>query len=655
MSLSRKQLRAAASALRSSLDVLRRPLPTTASDWADHNFFMSAESSYIEGKWNTRPYQRVPLNLMGNDEVQELDILKSARVGYTKLLMASVAYQTVHKKRNQIIYQPTDTAAGDFMRDHVQPMIRDVRPVKSLASWFGKKHPNNTKHSKTFDNRRQLWALGGTSAKNYREKSVDTIYIDELDGFDENIEGEGRPDHLANKRTEGSYFRKMICGSTPTTEAKSLISSRALSANCFLRCHIPCPHCSHYQHLVFGNMHCQVPKDHKTVEYGCEECGAFFTFRESQEQQSDCYWKDVDTGVNTSDGLEFFDKDGDLIETPRHVALHIWSAYSPMTTWADIMRDFFARKDNPAELQTWVNQTRGEVWAERGDAPDWKQLYDRTRGAEFELNKISDWVALITCGVDVQRNRLELEIVGWGEGRSQSIDYRVYMGDTSDLGAQGPWEELRALIRGGTWKHSSGAVIPVSITAIDSGDQTQTVYTFCREFTQPQVIPIKGSATLTTLIGVPKPVDITQHGRKIKRGVMMWPVGSSLLKSEVYSLLKMERPTKESGDPLPPGWCDFPEYGEDYFKGLCSEQLMRKKNRAGYTVYVWEKLVERNEPLDCRNYARAAAAVKGIDRWNEDNWRDLRESLGVLRPEKNDSDTYTRNGVEFRRSTFWNK
>ncbi len=278
-SLSRKQISNAAHSFRIALDVLRRPLPVTPSDWADANFFMSAESSYIEGVWRTRPFQRVPLNMMGNDAIQELDIFKSARVGYTKLIMAAVAYMVEHKRRNQIIYQPTDTAAKEFMKAHVQPMIRDVKPVRALASWYGRRHPDNTQHNKTFDNRRQLWVMGGAAAKNYREKSVDTVYIDELDGFDEDVEGEGRPDHLANKRTEGSYFRKLICGSTPTTEHGSLINARANSADCLLRCHIPCPHCGHAQHLVFDNLQMLEKKNPASTEYGCEGCGAFFDYR----------------------------------------------------------------------------------------------------------------------------------------------------------------------------------------------------------------------------------------------------------------------------------------------------------------------------------------------------------------------------------------
>lgn len=657
-SISPKQISNAATAIRVALDVLRRPAPVALADWADANFYMSAESSYAEGRWRTLPFQRVPMNLMGNDQVEELDLIKSARVGYSKMIMASVAYQVEHKKRNQIIYQPTDAAAGSFMKEHVQPMIRDVPAVRALASWYGKKHPNNTKDSKTFDNRRKLWLMGGTSAKNYREKSVDTVYMDELDGFDEDVEGEGRPDHLAIKRNEGSYFKKFVAGSTPTEETRSLIAARAKSAECLLRCHIPCHHCGHLQHLVFDNMRMLEEGDPNSTQYACEACGAFFTYQQSQEAQLDCIWRDPDTGLTTEDGLTFTDLDGNAVETPRHVALHVWSAYSPMTDWSRIMRDFLRRKANPAELKTWVNQTRGETWKEKGDTPDWERLYERTRGGEFQQNKVADWVCLITAGVDVQRSpgRLEVEIVGWGPGRrSQSIDYRVFAGDTSDLGPTGPWEELRKVIRSETWKHSSGVNLPVACTAVDSGDQTQTVYTFCREFAQPQVVPIKGQEHLTTIVGVPKPVDVNEGGRKLRRGVMLWPVGINLLKTELYSWLKLKRPTEESGEPLPAGWCDFPEYGETYFKGLCGEQLTRGKNRQGFTTWAWQKVYERNEPLDCRVYARAAAAIKGIDRWTDQDWQAIREQLGMVRQQKDPatSEEEERNGVRFRPSSFW--
>lgn len=651
MTISARWVEGYASAVSAPLSSIARAQPVNCADWADANFYMSAESSYSEGRWLTLPYQRVPLNMMGNDSISELDVIKSARVGYTKLLMACMAYMVEHRKRNQIAYLPTDSAASGFMKEHVNPMIRDVKAVRSVASWYGKKnHPLNTATDKTFDNRRKLWVMGGTAGKNFREKSADTVYLDELDGFDEDVEGEGRPDLLARKRNEGSFFGKMICGSTPTTKYRSLIARRSEKAECLLRCYIPCPHCEGMQYLKFENLIVADREQPDDVKYACEHCGSTFAQPEAYEAQSDCVYRDQDKGIQTRDGIEFTDLEGNQVRAPRHAAVHIWSAYSPMTTWGQIMRDFFARKDNPTEFQTWWNQTLGRVWEKSGDVPPWKPLYDRSRGGAFLRNKPAEFVALITCGVDVQPDRLEIEIVGWGpKKRSQSIDYRVIAGDTSDLSGSGPWEAIRNMVRDERWPHPSGAQLSLSCTAIDSGFQTQTVYTFCREFQQPQVIPVKGIDHQSSIVGVPKSMDVNHSGRKIRRGVNLWPVGVGLLKQEIYSFLKLDRPTEESGDPLPPGWCEFPEYGSDYFQGLCSEQLVTTKKRTGHSVRTWEKIRERNEPLDCRNYARAAACVEGIDRWQDADWDRQRQALSIQRKQ----DTQQSNGVSFKKSSFW--
>lgn len=670
MTISQKGIHNAAQAIALPLSVCARPVPVNCADWADANFYMSAESSYSEGRWTTLPFQRAVLNMMGNDAIEELDVIKSARCGYTKMLMACMAYMAAHRKRNQIAYLPTDGAASSFMKEHVNPMIRDVRPVREIASWHAtKNHPHNTTTDKTFDNRRKLWVLGGAAGKNYREKSADTVFLDELDAFEEDVEEEGRPDLLAQKRNEGSNFGKLIAGSTPKLKHRSLIYKRVTQSDCcFMRAHIPCPDCGHMQPLRFENLIVLDRDDLESTRYACEECGSLWTQEQAYEQQADIIWRsdqaeDAETSneqqrarVQTRDGMEFTDLDGNPVPTPRHVGVHIWSAYSPMVRWAKIMRDFFERKANPTALQTWWNQTLGRVWSKSGDVPPWKPLYERARTGGLERNQPAPWALLLTCGIDVQRDRLELEIVGWGEGkRSQSVDYRVIPGDTGDLGKAGPWEQIRAMVNGEQWRHPSGAMLSLSATAIDSGDQTQTVYNFCREFQQPRVIPVKGSDTQTAIVGMPKAMDVTEGGRKIRRGVNLWPVGVSLLKDEIYSFLKLERPTEESGDDLPPGYCEFPPYTEEYFRGLCSEQLTKTKNRRGFTVTAWEKIYERNEPLDCRGYARAAASVVGLDRYRAEQWQGLRDSLGVNEPPKKPDNVETRNGVTFRKSTFWNK
>ena len=56
---------------------------------------------------------------------------------------------------------------------------------------------------------------------------------------------------------------------------------------------------------------------------------------------------------------------------------------------------------------------------------------------------------------------------------------------------------------------------------------------------------------------------------------------------------------------------------------------MTVRNKRGYAHQEWQKMRERNEALDCRVYARAAAWIMGADRWDEATWRRLEAQAGV--------------------------
>jgi len=125
-------------------------------------------------------------------------------------------------------------------------------------------------------------------------------------------------------------------------------------------------------------------------------------------------------------------------------------------------------------------------------------------------------------------------------------------------------------------------------------------------------------------VGQPTPVDVSYAGTKVKRGVKVWPVATALLKSELYGWLRLEKPTQESGEPCPPGYCHFPMLGEEFFRQLTAEHLVSREVK-GYSKTEWVKIRERNEALDTRIYARAAASICGIDRFNESHWNQLEE------------------------------
>ena len=191
------------SAIRRGVSALHRPRPMTPVEWMNENYYLPVESSYQEGKWETLPFQAAIINSMGNDEIREVNLLKSARVGYSKMLLGVTAFLLEHKKRNGLLFQPTDGDAENFMKAHVEPVIRDVPLLLQLAPWYGRKHRDNTLSMKRFSNGRGLWVLGGKAAKNYREKSVDFVVYDELAAFDPDVEKEGSPTFLGDKRIEG--------------------------------------------------------------------------------------------------------------------------------------------------------------------------------------------------------------------------------------------------------------------------------------------------------------------------------------------------------------------------------------------------------------------------------------------------------------------
>jgi phage terminase large subunit GpA-like protein len=97
-------------------------------------------------------------------------------------------------------------------------------------------------------------------------------------------------------------------------------------------------------------------------------------------------------------------------------------------------------------------------------------------------------------------------------------------------------------------------------------------------------------------------------------------------KQELYRWLKLDRPTQESGAPYPPGYCHFPQYGEEYFKQLTAEQLVTRIVK-GYRRPEWRKTRDRNEALDVRSYSRAAAAVYGMDRFTDTHWQTLEDHI----------------------------
>jgi phage terminase large subunit GpA-like protein len=578
-------------AVRNGLHVLVRPEPMGLAEWADENFYLSSESSYTEGRWQSLPFQIAILNAIGHDDIRTVNFIKSARVGYSQMIRAAVGYFTEHKSRNQLLFQPTNGAAAGFMKAHIETMIRDVPVVKALAPWIGKKHRDNTLDTKRFSNGKQLWVLGGESSKNYREKSTDVNYYDELSAFCADVEKEGSPTFLGDKRLEGSVFPKSVRGSTPKLLGTCQISKAASESDYIFKFSVPCPHCDHEQVLDWGGKGCDhgfkwLNDDEKTVRYACISCGVLVEQREFIPMFKQGIWRDGETW--TTDGLTYY-QGRKKIETPEAVSFHIWTAYSPFTTWVRIVQAFIKAKSDPSALKSFINTTLGECWDDtEGEKIEPNALYMRR---EFYRHPVPVDNCIMTAAVDVQDDRLEIEKAVWLADEEQySITYERLYGD---LSRPEIWEVLARNLRE-QFTTPSGAVIETRIALIDSGGHfTDEVYNFSKRYGVTRFIPIKGHSVMG------KPI-IDFPRKRNKKGVYLSMIGTDTAKEIITSRLLIANTGA--------GYIHFPnteQFDETYFQHLTNERKVSKIVK-GRRVIVWDAGGRRNEPFDLKVYNLAA-------------------------------------------------
>ncbi|EOT1249648.1 phage terminase large subunit family protein [Escherichia coli] len=617
----------AAGAIATGLVSLNIPVPLTTVQWADQHYYLPKESSYTPGQWETLPFQVAIMNSMGNDRIRTVNLIKSARVGYTKMLLGVEAYFIEHKSRNSLLFQPTDSAAEDFMKSHVEPTIRDVPVLLELAPWFGRKHRDNTLTLKRFSSGVGFWCLGGAAAKNYREKSVDVVCYDELSSFEPDVEKEGSPTLLGDKRIEGSVWPKSIRGSTPKIKGFCQIEKAANESAHFMRFYVPCPHCGEAQYLKFGDdattfgLKWEKGKP-ETVYYLCEHNGC--AIRQSELDQTDGRWICDNTGMWTRDGLTFYSAGDKEIPPPRSISYHIWTAYSPFTTWVQIVYDWLDALKDPNGVKTFINTTLGEPYEEAvAEKLSFELLLEKVchYDAQVPLR-----VVYLTAGIDSQKNRYEIYVWGWAPGEEAFlIDKQIIMGRPED---EDTLKRVDAVIRK-KYRHADGTEISISRVCWDTGGIDQDiVYQRSRKHGTFFVLPIKGASVYG------KPV-ITMPKKRNQRGVFLCEVGSDTVKEMLYARFALPVVSASEVAPYTFRFPDNPDIFSDVeAKQLVAEELVEKVVN-GRVKLQWDARKRRNEALDCLVYAYAALRIS-VQRWQLDL-----DALARARRDEQDDDEMT--------------
>ena len=606
-------------------DILRawrrgmRPDPDlTVSEWADKHRKLSSRASAEPGQYRTArtPYLREIMDALSpSHPAQRISFMKAAQVGATEAGNNWIGFVIHHAPGPMLAVLPTVEMAKRSSRGRIDPLIEESPALKERVQPARSRDAGNSMLSKEFPGG-ILVLTGANSATGLRSMPARYVFLDEVDAYPASADEEGDPVTLAEARTTTfAHRRKVFMVSTPTIRGLSRIE-REFEASDQRRYFVPCPHCGAMQWLQFERLRWDKGQP-ETAAYACVGCDRLIAEHHKTEMLGRGEWRATATSAD-----------------PTAIGFHLSALYSPIgwKSWEQIAREWLAAQGSDEMLRAARNTILGETWVESGDAPEWQRLADRR---EAFASQIPMGGLFLTAGADVQKDRIEVDVWAWGRGlQSWLVDHIVLPGGPDDPAC---WNALTALL-GRTWLHEQGAVMPLAKLAIDTGYETAAVYAWARAQGIAQVVPVKGleGFNRATPVSGPTFVDATVNGRKLKRGARLWTVATATFKAETYRYLRLERPSNEDraqGVPMPAGTIHLPDWADsEWLKQLVAEQLVTIRDRRGYARQEWQKMRERNEALDTRVYARAAAWILGADRFDERMWRQLEKQAGVDAP-----------------------
>jgi phage terminase large subunit GpA-like protein len=577
------------------------------SEWADKYRMLTLRSSPEPGPWRT---SRVPFlrdimdDLSPSSRVRIVVFMKGAQIGGTECGNNWTGFNIHLAPGPMMAVQPTTDMAKRNSKQRIAPLIEDSNVLKELVKEARSRDSGNTVLAKEFPGG-ILVMVGANSPRGLRSMSARYLFLDEVDGYPGDVGGEGDPCDLAMARTTNFPRSKIFITSTPVISGRSRIE-RFYEESDQRQYWVPCPHCREMLVLQFAQLRWPKGQPHK-AQYFCEACAKPIENHAKEWMLPRGEWH-----------AQIADAD------PKVHGYHISSLYSPVgwLSWAQVAAKREAAGSDGEKVQVFTNTILGLPWAEEGEVPDADRLYERREG--YRIGRVPVGGLLLTCGVDVQIRRLECEIVAWGRDKhSWSVDYRVFEGETNQPEV---WAQVAKLLDEDFPTDYGGPPMRIRRMAVDSGFNTMAVYDWIRQQQRSRVMAVKGESRVPSVIGLPNLIEIGPQGKRIRYGIRLWPVNSSIAKEELYRWLRGRVPDTSRGEKWPTGFCHFPEYSKEYFEQLCAEQLVTK-TVAGRRTTNWVKIRDRNEALDTRVYARAAAASMRIETWTDARWDELEASL----------------------------
>ena len=583
------------------LEGLRPETPLTVSEWADRYRKLSSKASAEPGPWRTdrTPYLREPMDCLSSESpVQRVVMMFAAQTGKTEAGSNWLGYVIDHAPGPMLCVQPTVEMAKRLSKQRLESMITETPCLAAKIAPARARDSGNTMFSKEFSGGIML-LTGANSATGLRSAPCRYLFCDEVDGFPADVDGEGDPVSLAERRTTTFARRKILLTSTPTVKDFSRIEAEYQRSD-QRRFYVPCPSCGAMEWLKWGQLK-WADGQPETARYQCEHCGERFEEMHKPAMLRGGEWR----ATAPSNG--------------RTAGFHLSGLYSPLgwCSWEQLVDDFLRAKGDAPALKSFVNTRLAETWEEDYAA---KVSADGllARRLDYKPGVCPAGVVLLTGGVDVQDNRLAVSVWGWGEGETGwLVWHQELMGDPTQTEV---WEQLDHVLAT-EWETEGGKHLKLAQVAVDSGGHcTHEVYRYVRDRGSRGVVAIKGSSRRNSpAVGKGSKVDVNWRGKVIKRGVTLYQLGTDTIKTTLFGRLRHNETT---------GGLNFGLAADDeYYRQLTSERQALRYHR-GFPIREWvKKAGDRNEALDCAVYGYAAMLIYGRRMNKATMWEQLRVQL----------------------------
>lgn len=558
-----------------ALKFLKPPEDITVSEWADKYRILDAKTSAMPGPWRTEqtPYLKGIMDEFNNYETEEIVYIKPTQVGGTECLQNMAGYIIQQDPAPTMIVYPTDKLAESISENRLQPMIKAAPTLKKRFL-----ENESSKLELQFDGM-YLTLAGSNSPSNLASKAIRFLFLDEVDKYPGASKKEADPISLARERTKTFHNRKIFITSTPTLKTGHIWKAKE-DADIEKHFFVPCPHCGEYIEFKWKQVH--FPKEEgmsladraEFASYVCQECGCVITDQDKPDMLRLGEWRTVKQNT----------------KFVRKVAFWMNTLYSPFVRFSEVVKEFLKSKDDPEQLQNFVNSWLAEPWEDTKLKTNADLVMERQ--TEYEELVVPDWAKMLTGGVDVQENCLYWTIRAWGSYlTSQNIAH----------GQAFSFQEVERVMNL-EYQMPDGTPMVVALALIDSGYNADLVYDFCVS-NSDWALPSKGSSNPMLSHYKMSTVNKTDS-RAFGMNLVLVDTGK-------YKDMIAGRMKKKNGSG---SWMVYAGCDREYAEQVTAEHKVNVKMGNGKVKQEWQLKTSHadNHYLDCEVYALAAADALGV-------------------------------------------